>query len=111
MFEFFRSRDKSVRYLLTALLAMVALSMVTYLIPGGPGAGGGNNPGEQQVAEVCGETITIREVMAGIQNATRNKQFPPEMIQNYIPVPLRCRPVVYFREGSPCPPSACFMAS
>ena len=85
MFEFFRSRDKSVRYLLTALLAMVALSMVTYLIPGGPGGGGGNNPGDQKVAEVCGETITTREVIVGIQNATRNKQFPPEMIQNYIP--------------------------
>lgn len=85
MFEFFRSRDKSVRYLLTALLAMVALSMITYLIPGGPGGGAANNPGEQKVAEVCGETITTREVMAGIQNATRNKQFPPEMIQNYIP--------------------------
>lgn len=84
MFEFFRSRDKSVRYLLTALLAMVALSMVTYLIPGGPG-GGGSNGSDQKVAEICGETLTSRDVIGAIQNATRNKQVPPEMIQNYIP--------------------------
>lgn len=84
MFEFFRSRDTSVRYLLTAMLIMVALSMVTYLIPGGPGSGS-SGATEQQVAVICGETVTLREVAAGIQNAMRNKQFPPEMVQNYIP--------------------------
>ena len=42
MFDLFRSRDKAVRLMLTGLLVVVALSMVTYLIPTGSGLGGGS---------------------------------------------------------------------
>ena len=83
MFELFRSRDKAVRYLLTALLCMVALSMITYLIPGG-GSSSSNSP-DPVIAEVGGEPITYREVMVGLQGAMRDKTFPPEMVQNYVP--------------------------
>jgi peptidyl-prolyl cis-trans isomerase D len=83
MFDLFRRRDKAVRTTLTVLLGLVALSMVAYLVPGGPGSGMATN--EAVVAEVCDTPITLREVQLQLQSALRNKSFPMEMIQNYIP--------------------------
>ncbi len=82
MFDLFRSRDKAVRYLLGALLMLVALSMVITLIPGF-GSGGGTT--ETIVAEVGKEAITMRDVQKALANAQRNRSMPPEMIQFYIP--------------------------
>ena len=84
MFDIFRSRDKAVRTTLTVMLGLVALSMVAYLVPGGVGGGdaGGN---EAVVALVCDDKITLREVQGQLQNALKNKSFPMQMIQNYIP--------------------------
>jgi peptidyl-prolyl cis-trans isomerase D len=84
MFDLFRSRDKAVRTVLTVLLGLVALSMVAYLIPGGVGPCDLSNP-QTVMAEVCGEPITMREVQMQLQAAMKNKNFPPEMVQNYIP--------------------------
>ena len=83
MFDFFRSRDKAVRTTLTVLLGLVALSMVAYLVPGGPGSA--SNAPEAVIAEVCDSKITLREVQLQLQSALRNKNFPMQMIQNYIP--------------------------
>jgi peptidyl-prolyl cis-trans isomerase D len=84
MFDFFRRRDRNVRILLTILLGFVALSMVAYLGPGGPGAPGmGAN--DTVIAEIGNEQITMMEVQRTLQGAMRGKQFPPEMMQNYIP--------------------------
>ncbi len=82
MFDLFRSRDKVVRYVLTGLLALVALSMVSYLVPG---SGAPSGPEEQIIAKIGDEVLTMREVQMNVQAAMRNKQFPIEMIQNYIP--------------------------
>ena len=82
MFDLFRSRDKLVRYILTGLLAIVALSMVSYLVPG---AGAPSGPEEQIIAKIGDEVLTMREVQMNVQAAMRSKQFPIEMIQNYIP--------------------------
>ncbi len=83
MFDMFRSRDKAVRTTLTVMLGLVALSMVAYLVPGGPGGGATTN--EAVIAEVCDSKITLREVQLQLQSALKNKSFPMQMIQNYIP--------------------------
>jgi peptidyl-prolyl cis-trans isomerase D len=82
MFDLFRSRDKAVRYLLGALLGLVALSLVITLIPG---YGTPSAPREQVVAEIGGEALTVREVQSTLQSALRGRQIPPEMIQFYVP--------------------------
>lgn len=84
MFDLFRSRDKAVRIVLTILLGLVALSMVAYLIPGGPG-GPTMASGDNVLAEIGDEKVTMVEVQRTLQGALRGKQFPPEMLQNYVP--------------------------
>jgi peptidyl-prolyl cis-trans isomerase D len=84
MFNLFRSRDKAVRYLLSGLLALVALSMVTYLIPSGNGLGG--SAGDPTVvAQVGKDQITAQDVSKAIQNMTRNRQLPPDLLSIYVP--------------------------
>lgn len=83
MFDLFRSREKSVRYLLGALLTLVALSMVITLIPGfGSGVGSGS---DQIVAEIGKDVVTMREVQLGLQDTIRARQLPPELVSMYVP--------------------------
>jgi peptidyl-prolyl cis-trans isomerase D len=82
MFDLFRSRDKAVRYLLGAVLGIVALSMVVTLIPG---YGTPTSAPDQVVAEIGKEQLTVRQVQQQIQNLTRNRQVPQEMVQHYVP--------------------------
>jgi peptidyl-prolyl cis-trans isomerase D len=83
MFDFFRSRDKAVRILLTTILSLVTLSMVAYLIPGYGGSG--SSPNDNVVAEVGSSTITVNEVQNAIQSVTRSREMPPEMLAHYVP--------------------------
>ncbi|MGD0045581.1 MAG: peptidylprolyl isomerase [Bryobacteraceae bacterium] len=82
MFDLFRSREKSVRILLGALLMVVALSMLTYLVPqyntGAP------TP-DTVVASVGRDEITSGDVARLIQATMRGRQLPPELISTYIP--------------------------
>lgn len=82
MFDLFRSRAKFVRYMLGGLLLLVAVSMVVTLIPG---YGVPGNATDQVVAEVGKEAITVPEVQQVMQNAMRNRAFPAEMAQLYLP--------------------------
>jgi peptidyl-prolyl cis-trans isomerase D len=81
MFDLFRSRDKAVRILLGAILVVVSLSMLTYLIP----SYGGGGTTDQVVAKVGKEVITVTDVQRVLQQATRGRQIPPELLPSYIP--------------------------
>src|SRR5215468_11071451 len=83
MFDLFRSREKAVRIMLGGLLLVVAISMLTYLIPNYNTGGGTGN--EMVVAEVGKETITLPEVQRLVQMTMRNRQLPPEILPNYLP--------------------------
>ena len=83
MFDLFRSREKSVRILLGALLLLVALSMLTYLVPN---YNTGTNTSDMIVAEIGkNDVITLPEVQRLIQNTVRGRQLPPEVLPNYVP--------------------------
>jgi peptidyl-prolyl cis-trans isomerase D len=83
MFDLFRSREKSVRILLGALLLLVALSMLTYLVPN---YNTGTNTSDMIIAEIGkDEVITLPEVQRLIQNTVRGRQLPPEVVPNYVP--------------------------
>jgi peptidyl-prolyl cis-trans isomerase D len=83
MFDLFRSREKSVRILLGALLLLVALSMLTYLVPN---YNTGSNTSDTIIAEIGkDDVITLPEVQRLIQNTVRGRQLPPEVVPNYVP--------------------------
>ncbi|MGI8992642.1 MAG: peptidylprolyl isomerase [Bryobacteraceae bacterium] len=84
MFDLFRSRDKAVRILLGAILVIVALSMVTYLIPGGGMGAASGNP-DNLVAEVGKDPITARHAAQVIQSVIRTRQVPRELMSLYAP--------------------------
>jgi peptidyl-prolyl cis-trans isomerase D len=82
MFDLFRSRDKAVRLMLGGLLLVVAVSMLTYLIPNYDT----NGPTSQLViATVGGEDIRADEVQQRVQTGMKGKQLPPDMLPIYIP--------------------------
>ena len=82
MFDLFRSRDKAVRILLGGLLLVVALSMLTYLVPS---YGNGGSRSDLLIAEIGKDSITLVETQRLIQNTIKGRQLPAEIIPNYIP--------------------------
>ncbi len=84
MFDLFRSGERSKRILLGALLVLVALSMLTYLIPS-YNNGSGDSTSGSVVADVAGTEITTADVQKLVQATMKNKQFPAELLPNYLP--------------------------
>lgn len=84
MFDLFRSREKTTRYLLTGLLSLVALSMVITLIPGF-GSGGGSSASDQVIAEIGKDVVTLREVQMGVNDTIRGRNIPNELVSVYAP--------------------------
>ena len=84
MFDLFRSREKAMKYLLTAVLSIVALSMVITLVPGI------TNPqmsdSDPALAHVCNASVTPGDVRTQVENITRGGQLPPQMVSSYLPI-------------------------
>ena len=70
------------RILLGVLLGLVALSMLTYLVPNYNTGGGAT---DVVVAKVGDSEITLPEVQKTIQATVRGRQLPPEILPNFIP--------------------------
>ena len=86
MFDLFRSREKSVRILLGALLGLVALSMLAYLIPGGLGGGGTGISNQNVVATIGDEQLTAVDVQRAVQRVTRGQSnLPKGILAMYVP--------------------------
>jgi len=84
MFDLFRSRERSVRILLGALLVLVAASMLVYLIPGGPGGTSGGN--DNVIATVGGDAITAQDLQRAVQRITRGQaNLPRAVLAMYVP--------------------------
>ncbi|HWC97051.1 MAG TPA: peptidyl-prolyl cis-trans isomerase [Candidatus Sulfopaludibacter sp.] len=83
MFDLFRSREKSVRILLGALLCVVALSMLTYLIP--TYGQGNTSSSDSVIATVGSESVTLLDMQKIIQGTMRNRQLPPGTLVTFIP--------------------------
>jgi Parvulin-like peptidyl-prolyl isomerase len=85
MFDLFRSREKSVRYILIVLLSLVALSLVITLIPG---IGGGfTGSGDANIiAEIGDETVTAIELRQVVQQQLSAGGMQREMIGVYVPL-------------------------
>src|SRR3569833_4618695 len=83
MFDLFRSRDKMVRGFLIVLLGLVALSMVTYLIPQ---TGMNEATGDTAVvAQIGGDKLTAQDITQTIRRLTQNRQIPSELLSIYAP--------------------------
>jgi peptidyl-prolyl cis-trans isomerase D len=87
MFDLFRSREKSVRILMSVLLGLIAISMLWYLIPGG--SGGFGSGGDNVVATVGDEKITTVDLQRGLQAVTRGQaNLPKTIMAMYAPMML-----------------------
>jgi peptidyl-prolyl cis-trans isomerase D len=82
MFRLFRSRDKLVRYVLGAFLTLVALSMVTYLIPS---YNTGFSPQTSVLAEIGGKRISALYAQQQFQRVTQGSNIPRELMDVYLP--------------------------
>jgi len=84
MFDLFRSRAKAVRYLLGALLMVVAISMVITLIPGF-GTSVTESGSDQIVAEIGDEVLSTLELQQSLQMQLRGRTIPPQLTAVYVP--------------------------
>src|SRR5579863_5422342 len=84
MFDLFRSRQKTVRYILGAMLMLVALSMVITLIPG-YGSTTGSSSDTTTLATVAGQKVTADQIQRSVQQLVRGGRLAGDMVDVYVP--------------------------
>jgi peptidyl-prolyl cis-trans isomerase D len=84
MFNLFRSRQKAVRYILSGLLLLIAVSMVVTLIPGYGTNTSSNRSNDIVLAEVGGHNITAEEAAQAAQRMLGGR-LDPTMFETYLP--------------------------
>jgi len=82
MFDLFRSRTKSVRYLLGGLLSLVALSMVVTLIPG---FGTPSNPNRDVLATIGDTELTSAQIHRSISIQMREGKLSNDSVKYMLP--------------------------
>ncbi len=85
MFDLFRSREKAMKYLLTAVLSIVALSMVITLVPGITNSNSFND-NDQNLAHVCNASVTQGDVRTQVDGLTNGGRLPKQLVSSYLPV-------------------------
>ena len=83
MFNLFRSRQKAVRYVLSGLLLLIAVSMVVTLIPG-YGTTTPSSGNEVVLANIAGQKLTAEEA-ARAASRRLGGQIDPSMLETYMP--------------------------
>jgi len=90
MFDLFRSREKTIRYLLGFVLGLVALSLVITLIPGyGGGVLGGGAKDQQIIAQIGDDVLTATEVRQTLIRQMRENQVPRGMESVFVPMMIQ----------------------
>jgi peptidyl-prolyl cis-trans isomerase D len=85
MFNLFRSRQKAIRYLLGAMLMIVALSMITYLIPGYGSSTSRTSDGDSTLFQIGGDTVTAQDIQKKVDTYVRSNRVPADAITAYLP--------------------------
>jgi peptidyl-prolyl cis-trans isomerase D len=82
MFDLFRNRERTKKIMMGGILLMVSASMLLYLVPN---YNTGSGSDDQVLAQIGGDQITETEARRLIQNQTKGRQIPAEIIPNYVP--------------------------
>jgi peptidyl-prolyl cis-trans isomerase D len=82
MFDLFRNREKTKKYFMGGILLMVSASMLLYLVPN---YNTGTGVNDLIVAKIGNEEITEQDARRAIQQQTKGRQIPAEVIPNYVP--------------------------
>ena len=79
MFDLFRSREKSVRIMLGVLLLLVAVAMLTYLVPTGPTSGLIEN--DNVLAKIGDEKVTTDDISHYVENMRKQHATDQQLVQ------------------------------